>query len=77
MEVLVSATKLGGGIMMMGDELGQIKEGYLADILLVSGDPLMDVSILQDADRLLGVMKDGSFHKDPGDVAVDVRVAAE
>ena len=77
MEAITAATKMGGEIMMMGDELGQIREGYLADIILVDGDPLMDVSILQDADALLGVMKDGSFHKDPGDVAVDVRVAAE
>ena len=77
MEALVAATKLGGEIMMMGNELGQIKEGYLADILLVRGDPLTDVTILQDADSLLGVMKDGSFHKDPADTEVDVRVAAE
>ncbi len=77
MEALVAATKLGGEIMMMGNELGQIREGYLADILLVRGDPLTDVTILQDADSLLGVMKDGSFHKDPADTEVDVRVAAE
>ncbi len=77
MEAIVAATKMGGEIMMMGGELGQIREGYLADILLVNGDPLADVSILQDADALLGVMKDGSFHKDPGDVVTDIRVAAE
>ena len=33
----------------MGDELGQVKHGFLADLLLVDGDPLADVSILQDA----------------------------
>ncbi|WP_425406361.1 amidohydrolase family protein [Hwanghaeella sp.] len=62
-EALTTATKLGGQIMMMGDELGQVREGYLADLLLVDGDPTKDVKILQDKDRLLVVMKDGSFHK--------------
>ena len=30
--------------MMQGDELGQIKEGYLADLLLVDGDPLSNLA---------------------------------
>jgi imidazolonepropionase-like amidohydrolase len=33
--------------------------------LLVDGDPLADITILQKADRLLAVMKDGQFHKSP------------
>ena len=37
--------------------------GYLADLLLVDGDPLADVSILQNRDRLLAIMKDGVFYK--------------
>ena len=65
MEAIVAATKYGGELMMQGDELGQVKEGYLADLLLVDGDPLRDVSILQDAGRLLAIMKDGRFHKLP------------
>jgi imidazolonepropionase-like amidohydrolase len=65
MDAILSATKLGGQIMMRGDELGQIKPGFLADILLVDGNPLADVKILQDADKLLAVMKDGQFHKPP------------
>jgi len=65
MEAIVAATKYGGEIMMMESELGQLQEGYLADLLLVDGDPLQDVSILQDKTRLLGIMKDGSFHKRP------------
>ena len=49
----------------MEDELGMIKEGYLADLLLVDGDPLADVRILQNRDRILAIMKDGKFHKAP------------
>ena len=51
--------------MGMGDELGQIREGCLADMLLVDGDPLANVRILQDKERLLAIMKDGKFHKEP------------
>ncbi len=39
-EVLMMATKYGGQMMGMGDELGLIKPGYLADLLLVDGDPV-------------------------------------
>ena len=42
-----------------------IKEGYLADLLLVDGDPIADVRILQDKNRMLAIMKDGKFHKAP------------
>lgn len=76
MEAIVSATRFGGEIMMMGDELGQVKEGYLADLLLVAGDPLKDISILQDSDNLLGVMKDGSFHKRPDPESLAAQRAA-
>src|SRR5262249_720719 len=64
MDAILSATKLGGQIMMMGDELGQPKPGFLADPLLVDGNPLANVKILQDAEKLLVIMKDGQFHKE-------------
>ena len=52
-----------GGVK--GGELGQVKEGYLADLLLVDGDPLSNISILQDQKKLLAIMKDGQFCKAP------------
>ena len=64
-EALSAATLLGGELMGMGDELGQVKPGFLADLLLVDGDPTRDVTILQDRQRLRAIMKDGRFHKDP------------
>jgi imidazolonepropionase-like amidohydrolase len=72
-EALVCATKIGG--QMMGDELGLVREGFLADLLLVDGDPTRDVRILQDRNRLLGIMKDGVFHKHPA-TAQRARAAA-
>jgi imidazolonepropionase-like amidohydrolase len=65
MEAIVAATQLGGQIMMRGHELGQIKTGALADLLLVDGDPLANITILQDRPRLLAVMKDGVFQRPP------------
>ena len=62
-EALACATKIGG--QMMGEELGQVREGYLADLLLVDGDPTRDVRIMQERDRLMMIMKDGAFHKHP------------
>ncbi len=64
-EALRAATKLGGQIMGMGDELGEVKDGYLADLLLIDGDPTEDVSLFQDRDNILMIMKDGQFHKGP------------
>ncbi|MEO0974944.1 MAG: amidohydrolase family protein, partial [Pseudomonadota bacterium] len=64
MEAIVSATKLGGEIMGQGDELGLVREGYLADLLLVDGVPVADIKVLQDHDRLQMIMKDGVPYKD-------------
>lgn len=62
-EALVAATKLGGELMAM--EVGLIKAGMLADLLLIDGDPTADVTILQDKARIPVVMKDGQFHRAP------------
>lgn len=77
LEAIRSATQWGGEIMGMGSELGLIKEGYLADILLVDGNPAQDVAILQDKNRLIAIMKDGSFYKQPPAEAFASRIAAE
>ena len=64
-EALRCATQNGGALMMMGrqDKLGQIKDGYLADLLVVDGDPLTDLSVLLNPDRLAVIMKNGELHK--------------
>jgi imidazolonepropionase-like amidohydrolase len=64
-EALVAATKLGGELMGRGHELGLVAPGYLADLLLVDGDPTQDVSILQNRAKLLMIMKGGKMHKAP------------
>jgi imidazolonepropionase-like amidohydrolase len=66
MEALLSATAWGAPMMRMGKgQIGHIEDGYLADLLLVDGDPLADITVLQDKSRILAVMKDGEFHRAP------------
>ena len=62
-ETLMMATKFGGECF--GEQIGVVQEGFLADLLLVDGNPLEDITILQDPERLLMIMKDGQFHKAP------------
>lgn len=63
-ETLVAATKQGGELMDM--DVGLIAVGMLADILLIEGDPLSDIKILQNKAKMPVVMKDGAFHRRDG-----------
>ncbi|MGZ5130672.1 MAG: amidohydrolase family protein [Caldimonas sp.] len=65
MEALLSATAWGGPMMKHGKEIGYVREGCFADLLLIDGDPLADITILQDKARILSVMKGGEFHRAP------------
>jgi len=64
-EALHAATRLGAEAMLLGDRLGFVREGYLADLLLVRGRPFDDVALLQRPENIRAVMKDGRFHKLP------------
>jgi len=64
-EALVAATQHGGQLMGLGDELGLLKAGYLADVLVVKGDPTADVTVLQDADNIAYILQNGAFYKSP------------
>jgi len=63
-EALQCGTRIGGQVMGMGDELGQIKEGFIADLLLVDGDPLKDLDLVVHERNLHVIMKEGSLYKD-------------
>ncbi len=60
-EALVCATRYGAELMAI--EAGLVKEGYLADLLLVDGDPVADVRLLQQTGKLVGIFKGGVAHK--------------
>jgi len=66
-EALSAATMLGG--QLMGQDVGLVREGWLADLLLIDGDPTQDVSIMQNKDRIRMIMLGGRMHKTPQPVA--------
>lgn len=63
LDVLRWATVHGAELMGRGHELGRIGEGYLGDLLVVDGDPSADITVLQDRDNLVGIMKGGEWVK--------------
>jgi imidazolonepropionase-like amidohydrolase len=63
-EALQCGTRFGGQVMGLGNELGQVKEGYLADLLLVDGDPLKDLDLVVREKNLHVIMKEGVLYKD-------------
>lgn len=58
---LICATRNGGQAMMDDGSLGTLEPGKLADLILVNGDVLADISILTDLSRITLVMKDGAI----------------
>lgn len=48
----------------LGDKLGQIKEGFIADLIMLGANPLKDVSILDEPEKYLKmVMKEGIVYE--------------
>jgi imidazolonepropionase-like amidohydrolase len=76
-EALKCATAVGGDLMGHKGELGVVKEGALADMLLVDGNPLEDQSVLVGPDHFSMIMKDGELHRDPRTRFAALRQAAE
>jgi imidazolonepropionase-like amidohydrolase len=60
----------------MGHELGLVKEGYLADLLLVGADPVKHIEKMVDEDNLHVIMKDGALYKDISKAALQQEKAA-
>jgi len=59
LETITCATKTGAEILGRGSELGTVEPGKLADLLVVDGDVLSDISILEDNSRFLAVIQGG------------------
>ena len=59
LEVLTCATRTGAEILGREHELGTLEAGKLADVLIVDGDVLADIAILEDRTRFIAVMQGG------------------
>ncbi|MGY8640770.1 MAG: amidohydrolase family protein [Verrucomicrobiales bacterium] len=59
LEAIMCATKTGAEIMGRSDEFGTVEVGKLADLLIVDGDVLNDISLLEDRSQFIAVMQGG------------------
>jgi imidazolonepropionase-like amidohydrolase len=62
-EALKAATGTGAAAMMLEGQAGEVRKGYLADLLVVAGEPHSDVRLLQTAANIKLVMKNGQIYK--------------
>ena len=61
METIQAATVTNANLLGMSNELGQLKEGFLADIVAVDEDPTKNVATLE---NVAFVMKEGVIYKE-------------
>jgi imidazolonepropionase-like amidohydrolase len=66
MEAIVAATRNGARACFIDNKTGTIQTGKFADIIIVDGDPLADIKILQDVDKIKIVMLEGAICVDRG-----------
>jgi imidazolonepropionase-like amidohydrolase len=59
LEVLKCATKTGAEILGRGDEVGTLEAGKLGDVLVVDGDVVADIAVLEDRSRFVAVLQGG------------------
>ncbi len=59
LQTITCATKTGAEILGRGDDFGTLEKGKLGDVLVVDGDVLADITILEDRTRFLAVLQGG------------------
>jgi imidazolonepropionase-like amidohydrolase len=65
MESIVASTQRAPALLGAGGDLGTLRPGRLADLILVDGDPLGDIGVLADPSSIRLVMKNGVVYKTP------------
>jgi imidazolonepropionase-like amidohydrolase len=68
-EALVAATRVAAEACGLEDRIGTLEQGKEADVVIVDGDPLADVSILTDPARIAWVLRGGQVVKGPESAA--------
>jgi imidazolonepropionase-like amidohydrolase len=63
-EAIVSATRTNAELFGMADQIGTVEPGKLADLILVDGNPVDDIGVLQEAAKVGLVMREGQVFKD-------------
>jgi imidazolonepropionase-like amidohydrolase len=73
MQAIVAVTKTASECIHMADKIGTLEAGKLADLVIVDGDPLADIGILKDREKLMMIMQGGRVHKNE----IETRAAVE
>lgn len=63
MEAIVAGTKISAEALQMSDTIGTLEKGKLADLIVVNGDPIVNISCLRNVDNIKVVIKDGVIEK--------------
>jgi imidazolonepropionase-like amidohydrolase len=61
MEAIQSATRNAAECIGLGADLGTLAPGKIADVIAVEGDPIRDIWVLAEKDKIKMVMKDGAI----------------
>jgi imidazolonepropionase-like amidohydrolase len=62
-EAILSATRTNAALFGLAHRIGTVEEGKVADLIVIDGQPLDDVTLFQDPKRVLLVMRDGTVRK--------------
>jgi imidazolonepropionase-like amidohydrolase len=71
MDAITAATKVGAEVMGMADSIGTIEPGKLADLVVIDGDPLSDISLVRTG--VVGVVQNGRVVRDDLGLMDDLR----
>ncbi len=64
MEAIIAATSSAAELLGIADKVGTIEEGKVAGIIVVDGNPVKDIKILQEKDKIVMIFKEGKLLKE-------------
>jgi imidazolonepropionase-like amidohydrolase len=65
MEAIVASTATAARLIGIQDSLGRLARGMEADLVVLKGNPLHRIDVLRDREKIMGVMKGGTFVSGP------------